>query len=50
MKIADYFGYAFTHIRNKKGRVFLTVLGVALSVMAMVSIISITEDLVKQYK
>jgi putative ABC transport system permease protein len=43
MKIADYFGYAFTHIRNKKGRVFLTVLGVALSVMAMVSIISITE-------
>jgi ABC-type transport system, involved in lipoprotein release, permease component len=43
MIFSDYFGYAFTHIKNKKARVFLTVLGVALSVMAMVSIISITE-------
>lgn len=43
MRPSDYFKYAFLHIGNKKARSFLTILGVALSVMAMVSIVSIAQ-------
>jgi len=43
MRFSDYIGYSVTHLRNKKGRSFLTILGVALSVMAMVSIVAIAQ-------
>ncbi len=43
MRSTDYFRYSFLHLKNKSSRSFLTILGVALSVMAMVSIVSIAQ-------
>ncbi len=42
MRTRDYFWYSFTHLKRTKGRSSLTVLGVALGVMALISIAAIS--------
>jgi len=42
MRMSDYFWYSFTHLKRTKGRSSLTILGVALGVMALISIAAIS--------